>query len=113
MHETANVLNCLLKSLQPKAKAAPHEAWMAETKAKAHYLLPIRRRLRRQVSEGGRVSHCKVECGVLAEDKATHAQGACGVGTSSLDVVRAQLTGVRQASSSTAPIEFSDLQGIS
>ena len=33
VHKTANVLNYLPRSLQPKAKAALHEIWMAETKA--------------------------------------------------------------------------------
>lgn len=35
VHKTANVLNYLPRSLQPKAKAALHEIWMAETKANA------------------------------------------------------------------------------
>jgi putative transposase len=35
VHKTANVLNYLPKSAQPKAKAALHEIWMAETKADA------------------------------------------------------------------------------
>jgi len=35
VHKTANVLNYLPKSVQPKAKAALHEIWMAETKAQA------------------------------------------------------------------------------
>jgi transposase-like protein len=35
VHKTANVLNYLPKALQPKAKAALHEIWMAETKAQA------------------------------------------------------------------------------
>ena len=35
VHKTANVLNYLPKSLQPKAKASLHEIWMAETKAQA------------------------------------------------------------------------------
>ena len=35
VHKTANVLNYLPKSLQPKAKAALHEIWMAATKAQA------------------------------------------------------------------------------
>jgi transposase-like protein len=35
VHKTANVLNYLPKSLQPKAKAALHEIWMAATKADA------------------------------------------------------------------------------
>ena len=34
-YKTANVLNYLPKSLQPKAKAALHEIWMAETKSQA------------------------------------------------------------------------------
>ena len=35
VHKTANVLNYLPKALQPKAKAALHEIWMAETRAQA------------------------------------------------------------------------------
>jgi putative transposase len=35
VHKMVNVLNYLPKSGQPKAKAALHEIWMAETKAKA------------------------------------------------------------------------------
>ena len=35
MHKTRNVLNCLPKSSQPKAKQALHEIWMAETRAEA------------------------------------------------------------------------------
>lgn len=35
VHKTANVLNKLPKSQQPKAKRALHEIWMAETKAEA------------------------------------------------------------------------------
>jgi transposase-like protein len=35
VHKTANILNCLPKSLQPKAKAALQEIWMAETKEEA------------------------------------------------------------------------------
>jgi len=35
VHKTLNVLNYLPKSMQPKAKSALHEIWMAETKAKA------------------------------------------------------------------------------
>jgi transposase-like protein len=35
VHKTANVLNYLPKSVQPKAKAALHEIWMAETRAHA------------------------------------------------------------------------------
>ena len=34
-HKTMNVLNYLPRALQPKAKAALHEIWMAETKAEA------------------------------------------------------------------------------
>tara|TARA_B110000908_G_C10180908_1_gene415623 strand:- start:172 stop:537 length:366 start_codon:yes stop_codon:yes gene_type:complete len=34
-HKTMNVLNCLLKLSQPKAKAALHDIWQAETKADA------------------------------------------------------------------------------
>jgi transposase-like protein len=35
VHKTANVLNNMPKSVQPKAKAALHEIWQAETKADA------------------------------------------------------------------------------
>ena len=35
VHKTANVLNKMPKSVQPKAKAALHEIWQAETKADA------------------------------------------------------------------------------
>ena len=35
VHKTANILNCLPKSLQPKAKEALQEIWMAETKEEA------------------------------------------------------------------------------
>ena len=35
MHKTGNVLNYLPKSVQPKAKQALHEIWMAETRDKA------------------------------------------------------------------------------
>jgi len=35
MHKTMNVLNCLPKLSQPKAKAALHDIWQAETKADA------------------------------------------------------------------------------
>jgi len=35
VHKTANVLNFLRRSLQPKARAALHEIWIAETKARA------------------------------------------------------------------------------
>ena len=35
MHKTMNVLNCLPKSSQPKAKQALHNIWQAETKADA------------------------------------------------------------------------------
>ena len=35
MHKTVNVLNCLPKSLQPKAKQALHEIWQADTREDA------------------------------------------------------------------------------
>ena len=35
MHKTINVLNCLPKSSQPKAKQALHNIWQAETRADA------------------------------------------------------------------------------
>lgn len=36
VHRTANVLNKLPKSVQPKVKADLHEIWMAETREAAH-----------------------------------------------------------------------------
>lgn len=36
VHKTANVLNKLPKSLQPKVKASIHDIWMAETKVEAN-----------------------------------------------------------------------------
>jgi transposase-like protein len=36
VHKTANVLNKLPKSVQPKVKADLHEIWMAETRGEAH-----------------------------------------------------------------------------
>ena len=36
VHKTANVLNNMPKSVQPKAKADLHEIWMAETRQQAH-----------------------------------------------------------------------------
>ena len=36
VHKTANVLNKLPKSLQPKVKASIHDIWMAETKSDAN-----------------------------------------------------------------------------
>lgn len=36
VHKTANVLNKLPKSMQPKVKVALHEIWMAETREEAH-----------------------------------------------------------------------------
>ena len=35
MHKTLNILNCLPKSVQPKAKQALHEIWQAESRADA------------------------------------------------------------------------------
>lgn len=35
VHKTANVLNCLPRSVQPKAKEALHQIWMAPTRAEA------------------------------------------------------------------------------
>jgi len=35
VHKTANILNCLPKSSQPKAKSALHEIWQAETRVNA------------------------------------------------------------------------------
>jgi transposase-like protein len=36
VHKTANVLNNLPKTVQPRAKADLHEIWMAETREEAH-----------------------------------------------------------------------------
>jgi len=36
VHKTANVLNNMPKSVQPRAKADLHEVWMAETREQAH-----------------------------------------------------------------------------
>ena len=36
VHKTANVLNAMPKSVQPKAKAHLKDIWMAETKAEAN-----------------------------------------------------------------------------
>jgi putative transposase len=36
VHKTANVLNAMPKSVQPRAKSALHEIWQAETRAAAH-----------------------------------------------------------------------------
>jgi transposase-like protein len=36
VHKTANVLNKLPKSMQPKVKEALHDIWMAATRAEAH-----------------------------------------------------------------------------
>ena len=36
VHKTANILNAVSKSVQPKMKAALHEIWMAETRDDAH-----------------------------------------------------------------------------
>ena len=35
VHKTANVLNAMPKSIQPKAKGHLHDIWQAETKAEA------------------------------------------------------------------------------
>jgi transposase-like protein len=35
MHKTGNVLNCLPRAVQPKAKKALHQIWMAETREEA------------------------------------------------------------------------------
>lgn len=36
MHKTGNVLNCFPKSVQPRAKKALHQIWMAETREQAY-----------------------------------------------------------------------------
>ena len=36
VHKTANVLNCVPKSVQPKVKDALHQIWQAETQSDAH-----------------------------------------------------------------------------
>lgn len=40
-HKTMNLLNCLPKFFQPKAKAALHGIWQAETKADAEKALDL------------------------------------------------------------------------
>ncbi len=41
MHKTMNVLNCLPKSSQPKAKQALHNIWQAETRADAEHAFDL------------------------------------------------------------------------
>tara|TARA_R110002072_G_C7882266_1_gene528117 strand:- start:37 stop:1284 length:1248 start_codon:yes stop_codon:yes gene_type:complete len=41
MHKTMNVLNCLPKSSQPKAKQALHNIWQAETRADADHAFDL------------------------------------------------------------------------
>ena len=41
MHKTMNILNCLSKSVQAKAKQALHAIWQAETKAEAEKALDL------------------------------------------------------------------------
>jgi putative transposase len=61
-HKTVNVLNYLPRAVQPKAKAALHEIWMAETKAAAERAFD-------QFIVGYRAKYPKaVEC--LAKDRA-------------------------------------------
>jgi putative transposase len=36
VHKTANVLNCVPKSVQPKVKDALHQIWQADTQSNAH-----------------------------------------------------------------------------
>ena len=52
MHKTMNVLNCLPKSVQAKAKQALHGIWQAETREEAERLIcfsrPMSRSIRRQ-----------------------------------------------------------------
>ena len=45
MHKVMNVLNCLPKSAQPKAKQALHSIWQAETKADAEKAFDLFRNL--------------------------------------------------------------------
>ena len=53
VHKTGNVLNYLPKSVQPKAKQALHEIWMAETREEAERLVP--RNLPGEVPQGSRL----------------------------------------------------------
>ena len=63
VHKTANVLNKLPKSQQPKAKRALQEIWMAETKKDAFEALrSLCRDLGCQVPQGGRVSRQRSRC---------------------------------------------------
>ena len=56
VHKTANMLNYLPKSLQPRAKAGLHDIWMAETKGQRRdRVRALRHPLRRQIPEGQRV----------------------------------------------------------
>ncbi len=53
MHKTMNVLNCLPKSAQPKAKQALHAIWQAETKDDANkafdlFMRSLRRNTRKR-----------------------------------------------------------------
>ena len=54
VHKTANVLNKVPKSVQPKIKAALHEIWMGETRENAYkaFLRQLCEALRGQVPEG-------------------------------------------------------------
>lgn len=62
-HKIANVLNALPKSAQPGAKAALAEIWNAEDKEHARGRgEDVRRRLRRQVAQGGRQDHRRPRC---------------------------------------------------
>ena len=56
VHKTANVLNHMPKSVQPKAKQALHDIWMAETREEADKAFDLFcRDLPGQVPEGRRV----------------------------------------------------------
>lgn len=61
VHKTANVLNYLPKGVQPKAKRALHEIWMAEGRAQAHKAFD--RFVRAHESKYPKATHC------LAKDR--------------------------------------------
>jgi len=61
VHKTANVLNKLPKSAQPKVKAELHEIWMAETREDAHRA--FERSLKRSATKYPKAMDC------LAKDR--------------------------------------------
>lgn len=59
VHKTVNVLNYLPKSVQPKAKAALHEIWMAETRREAEHAFA--RFLATYEAKYPKAAHCLVK----------------------------------------------------